>query len=204
MKRQRKILRGKNRRPSAIAVAAALTLYNGTPCADDLPRCGRCGFGYERFNSLAYHLANDCPARQTGPNQENDTMAKNGKTNRGSSRESTRDTRRGRNDGESKYPPFLSADDLPERGIESFTIADSITLYQGDDGRASLFIQVKNRAGKLFTWSVRTNSPDRIALYNQVGRNLVKWPGEKVKLYAVQGDRGGWFVNLYEPERDRD
>lgn len=190
----------RKRRPSKRAIRAAFTLYTGAPCAADLPRCPECGMGYERFNSLAYHRANDCPARQTGL-QENSMAKTRSKSRNRDDRQSRRDDRgRGRSD----YPPYLTADDLPERGAAEFTIADSITLYQGDDGRASFFIQVKDRGGKVYTWSVRTNSPDRISLYNQIGRNLIEWPGEKIKLEAVQGDRGGWFVNMVESrQRDR-
>jgi hypothetical protein len=105
----------------------------------------------------------------------------------------------GRNDG---YPPFITADDLIPQQPERFKILPSITLFQRTDGTASLFVQVTRKNGEMFTLGVNAGSPDRIALQQQIGRNLLDWPGKVITLHSVRGTRGGQFVNVYDPARE--
>jgi hypothetical protein len=98
-------------------------------------------------------------------------------------------------------PPFLTADDL--HGRTRFRIQKYIGLYQRDTGQTSLFLHITNAQRETFTWSVRCGSPDRISLQTIAGRNLLDWPGTLIELHPVEGSRGGRFVNLYDPTRQR-
>ena len=99
-------------------------------------------------------------------------------------------------------PEFITADHLNgDRPVE-VTIGDYITPYIREDNTVSLFIEVALK-GKAYTLSVRCAGPDRISLQDQIGRNLIDWPGKKIKLYAQEGSRGGSFVNVYDAKRSR-
>jgi hypothetical protein len=108
----------------------------------------------------------------------------------------------------SSAPAFITADDLKD-GPNAFVIGEGISVYQRTNGTTALFITVA-RAGRanqnddVFTWSMNCNSPDRSALQEQIGRNLLSWPGKKIALVPHQSDRGTWFVNLHRPERADD
>ena len=100
-------------------------------------------------------------------------------------------------------PAFIEAADLPTNGrTAEFKIGKYIGLYQREEGATSLFVEVTNAAGT-YTWSVRCAGPDRISLQELCGRNLIDWPGKRIKLYAAEGSRGGSFVNLFNPNRER-
>lgn len=95
-------------------------------------------------------------------------------------------------------PAFISADDL--KGKTKFRLLPSISVYERDNN-SSLFLGIENQKRESFTWGVRLSSPDRIALQQRFGRNILDWPGKIVELVPVDGSRGGRFVNLYDPDR---
>jgi len=122
-------------------------------------------------------------------------------------RESTRSGSSSRSSG-STAPPFLTADDLKD-GPNPFVIGDALSLYQRNDGTTVVFITVvrpgaRNQNDEVFTWGLNCKSPDRSALQEQIGRNMLSWPGKKIALVPAQGSRGGWFVNLDRPDRPSD
>lgn len=128
-------------------------------------------------------------------------------TERPTPRESTRSGSSSRGSG-STAPPFLKADDLKD-GPNAFVIGDALSIYQRNDGTTVIFIAVtragaRNANDDTFTWGLNCKSPDRSALQDQIGRNMLSWPGKRISLEPVQGSRGGWFVNLVRPERSSD
>lgn len=104
---------------------------------------------------------------------------------------------------QSSNPAFITADDLSRKGRTKAKIGRSISVFHRDDGKTSLFIGITVN-GELFTLGIRCGSPDRIALQNVIGRNIIDWPGKTIELYASEGSQGGRFVNVYDPKRNRD
>ena len=107
-------------------------------------------------------------------------------------------------DGRKNTPPFVTGDDLAD-GPNDFVIGDSISVYQRNDGSAQLFIEVvrpgpANSNDEHFTWGLNCKGYDRENLQKQIGRNILKWPGQAIKLTPRQSDRGTWFVNLYRDD----
>lgn len=100
----------------------------------------------------------------------------------------------------SSNPAFLTAEDLSARGRTKAKIGKSISVFHREDGRTSLFLLVTVN-GETFTLGVRCGSPDRIALQNVCGRNLLTWPGQTIELYRSEGSQGGTFVNVHDPKR---
>lgn len=100
-------------------------------------------------------------------------------------------------------PPFITAGDLNRDGNTRFRIEKGISIYQRNDGRTALFVHVMRQDRTLFTLSVNCNGPDRIALDQQCGRNLLDWPGKVIELFPQAGSRGGQFVNVFDPNRPR-
>jgi hypothetical protein len=102
----------------------------------------------------------------------------------------------------SSNPAFITAEDLDRKGRTKAKIEKSISVFHRDDGKTSLFIGITVN-GEKFTLGVRCGSPDRIALQNVIGRNIIDWPGKTIELYASEGSQGGTFVNVYDPSRNR-
>jgi hypothetical protein len=102
----------------------------------------------------------------------------------------------------SSNPAFITAEDLNKKGRTNAKIGKSISVFHRDDGKTSLFIAITVN-GELFTLGIRCGSPDRIALQNVIGRNILDWPGKTIQLYASEGSQGGTFVNVYDPKRER-
>lgn len=144
------------------------------------------------------------PARAT---RAQASMRRDARPTEGASRGSTRSGSSSRSSA-STAPPFLKADDLKD-GPNAFVIGDGLSLYQRDDGTTVVFIAVvrsgaRNANDETFTWGLNCKSPDRSALQQQIGRNMLSWPGKRISLEPVQGTRGGWFVNLVRPDRPGD
>jgi hypothetical protein len=100
--------------------------------------------------------------------------------------------------GQDGYPPFIAAEDLIPQQPERFKILPAISLFQRNDGTSALFIQIERRSGERFTFGLNCGSPDRISIQNQIGRNIVEWPGQTVTLHRVRTQRGGQFVNVFD------
>lgn len=110
----------------------------------------------------------------------------------------------GRQSGQGTAPPFITADDLAD-GPNHFVIGNSISVYQRDDGSTVLFIQIvragaPNTNDETFTWGLNCKGMDRGTLQNQIGRNMLDWPGKPIALVPHQSDSGRWFVNLHRTE----
>lgn len=120
-------------------------LYTGTPAADGLPVCPDCGYGYERFNSLAYHRANDCPARSPGV-AEARPMSKT---------RSFDSTDAGSNDTYGNGYPVLRQDSVVAKGTPA-TLTGEVTPYDGEFG-AGFFFGVTVE-GKKYDFRVKEDS----------------------------------------------
>lgn len=140
------------------------------PCSDDLPYCSICGYNYERFNSLASHLANDCPARQSGlldDDGQEATMAKH-----------TRETGGLPDPGDQPsgdYSPFLRAIDLGKKvgtkGKLTFTGKPGRKV-DGNFGTQIVF-PVKFH-GKDYDFGVNVGSGNHNRLFQKFGKKIPK------------------------------
>jgi uncharacterized C2H2 Zn-finger protein len=162
-------------------------------------KCFYCDRVFERNADLDRHMRVPCRLspdvarvvhRDRGVNQ---TMAK---------KQTAKTPARSGGRRQQNNPPFIEAANLPRDGKPAaFTISEYASIYHRDDGSTSIFLRVENRSGEEFTWSLRCGSPDRIELQQTLGRNMFDWARKTIRLHAVEGSRGGEFVNLY---RDRE
>jgi len=164
-------------------------LFDGTPCADTLPRCPDCGAGYERFNSLAYHRANECKG---APMTE---------TKRTNTPEPDRDSGRTSARAEFLKPVHVSRD------WTTLTIGKSILTFKSQYG-LQIVVGVAV-GGKDYDWGLKVNGGVHITVETLLGRNLITWPGKALRVRRDEWEdpRDGGKVKdriAIEGERSRD
>jgi hypothetical protein len=165
-------------------------LFDGIRCADDLPRCPDCGAGYERFNSLAFHRANECK----GAHMARDERKRDDRNDRDNDRDRKRSS-------SSQRAEFLKPGVL-SRDFETLTIGGSIRTFKSDFG-IQLVVSVKV-GGRDYDWGLKINGGAHIAVEQQLGRNLLRWEGKTLQVRRGEWeDRDGNMKDRVEIEGER-
>jgi hypothetical protein len=161
--------------------------------------CVFCGAGYATFNSLAFHVANDCPnapARQAPPaaarrsprrtTKKRASMAK--RTVNATDRPDARRNRPGRRAEREQHPRF-SLETIGSARDATIKLSEHVTTVDGEFGTSELFlIRYKDETYSFF---IRRTSGNFKALKRMFGRDTDRWEGRSVDLTRETFEKDG-------------
>jgi hypothetical protein len=160
--------------------------------------CVFCGAGYATFNSLAFHVANDCPkapARQAPPAAARRSPRRTTKKRVTSMAKRTQnaldrpDKRRSSRRTEREQHPRFSLETIGNAREATIKLSEHVTTVDGEFGTSELFlIRYKDETYSFF---IRRTSGNFKALKRMFGRDTDRWEGRSVDLARETFEKDG-------------